>query len=411
MKILINIILSTIFFSIIIFIVSTAYLYNILKTVEQVELVNETINESIPFYYSSTNHIVIDVKINGSKKKYPFILDSGANTMVFDNLLKEQNLPDIGDSFSIGAGGGFLFPDIYQVNHLDIGNIKFKNINVESINKLPLVCLENIYGILGKEAMRHLIWQINFEKKEITIVSEKKQLTFNENATFIPVKENRYGHQLYVRTEINLDSQKLDLIIDLGNSGYATVNLKKIEFSKGRRIGMLGNPHVGLDGANKSKSITQEIKDFRIGDITLPHFSISGNDVPISMLGLGFFKNYRTTISWKDRELILEPYKNQSFGRKGFSYSARFDEKENALLVKAVYKGLQADSLGIQPGDKILSLNGQIMDDASKYCSFDYKGIDKLTLELEQNGTTRKVTLEKRDYFPNQQPTEQVSMK
>ncbi|MEM6319822.1 MAG: hypothetical protein AAF960_19270 [Bacteroidota bacterium] len=95
---------------------------------------------------------------------------------------------------------------------------------------------------------------------------------------------------------------------------------------------------------------------------------------------------------------------------KGYGYSARFNEKENALLVKAIYEGLQADSLGIQLGDKIRSLNGQIMDEASKYCAFDYEGIDELTLELERNGTTRQVTLQKRDYFPPKS-TQEIGMK
>jgi len=374
-------------------------MFNIFKTLDQVELVSENVNETIPFYYSPSGHMLVDVQINGSKTKYPFILDSGATSYVFKNMLEQQDLPDIGNGFAIGAGGGMFFPDIHQVDQLTLGNIVFKNVAAESIEKLPISCPENIFGILGKEAMQHLVWQIDFETEQMFIVSEKSQLTFGENTDTIKLSENQYGHQLYVNTKLGADSIKAKFVVDLGNSGYASINTKDLKKNKGRIIEMIGNASVGLDGADKSKAMLQEVNNFQIGDLTVPHFSIYASDTPMALLGLGFFKNYKTTISWKDNELILEPYAEQYFGRKGFGYNARYDKEADALMIKAVCKGYAADKVGLSPNTKIISLNGEVMDTADKYCNFSCSG-DQLELVYEQDGVQRTAVLEKQDYFP-----------
>jgi len=382
------------------------FMTNIFKTLDQVELVSENVNETISFYYSESRHMLVDVRINGSETKYPFILDSGASSYVFKNMLEQQNLPDIGNAFAIGAGGGFLFPDIHQIDQLTLGNIEFKNVAAESIDKLPISCMENIFGILGKEAMQHLVWQIDFEKEEILIVSEQNQLTFDESANTIKLRENPYGHQLYVDTKLGADSLKARFTVDLGSNDYASTSIGKVEKAIGRRVEMMGNASVGLDGENKSKAMIQEVKNFQIGDITIPHFSISASGTPMGLLGLGFLENYKTTISWKDNTLILEPYAEQYFGRKGFGFGARFDEEANALLIKSIYKEFSADLAGLRPNTKIISLNGELMDTSNKYCDFSFKGIDELTMVVEQGGEEQTVVLKKLDYFPLKEETE-----
>lgn len=391
------------------FVGGVIYMFHIFKVLDRVELVNEKVEETIPFYYSQSKHILVDVRINGSQMTYPFILDSGASTYVFKNMLDQQQLPDIGNGFGIGAGGGFIFPDIHRIDELTLGNIAFKNVSAESIEKLPISCTDNIFGILGKEAMQHLVWQIDFEKEVIKIVSEQSQLTFDANADTIKLRENPYGHQLYVKAKLGTDYLKTKFTVDLGNNGYASTHIKEVAKVKGRSVELIGNASVGLDGENKSKITLQEVENFQIGNITLPHFSVAASDTPMGLLGLGFLKNYKTTISWKDDVMILEPYPEQNFVRSGFGFGARFDEKRNALLVKSICKGFAADKEQILPGATILSLNGQSMTTAEDYCAFSYKGLSELVVEYEQDGVKQTIVLAKEDYFPIEEETELLS--
>jgi len=114
------------------FIGSVIFIMNLYKKMDKVILVSEITQQTIPFRWSPTKHILVDVKINNSNKTYPFLLDSGASTMVFDNLLAEHDLPDIGNGFSIGTSGGFIFPDIYGIERLDLEGIFFKEVAANS---------------------------------------------------------------------------------------------------------------------------------------------------------------------------------------------------------------------------------------------------------------------------------------
>lgn len=409
MKTIGKVLLSFLAIFIIVFVVTTFFISNLYKTKDSVKLVTEVVEQTIPFHWSSTRHILVDVKINNSNDTYPFLLDSGASTMVFGNLLAAYKLPDIGNSFSIGTSGGFLFPDLYRIDQLEVAGISFKDVSAASIDQLPMHCSDNIYGILGKEAMQHLVWQIDFKEEKIIVTAKKEQLHIAEDAIVIPLKENQYGHQLYANATLGTDDKEKRFTIDLGSNGYSSIKIEEVASQESKIIEFIGSSSTGLDGDYKDKAYLQAIKNFKIGSLIIPSLPIYASNSPMNLLGLKFFKNFRTTISWKDKELILEPYKEQNFKNIGFGFSAKFEKTANALLIKAICKGLQADSLGIRPNDKIVSLNGIAMNEEADYCSFSYKNTKQLSMELERDGISRQVTLRKLNYFP-ETTQEEISM-
>ncbi|MEM6316909.1 MAG: aspartyl protease family protein [Bacteroidota bacterium] len=384
------------------------YAYRSLRLLDRAQLVSENVNEIIPFHYSESHHMLVDVRINGSQQTYPFLLDSGAASFIFGNTLEQFDLPDIGNGIAVGTGGGVLFPDIYRIDQLSLGSIEFANVSAQSIDKLPISCSDEIFGILGKEAMQHLVWQIDFEKEQLHVVSDKSQLTFGTVVDTVPLKESKLGHHLYVATEWGKDSitSKKDFIVDLGCNEYAAMGGKHLKNTASRTIDIMGNSSVGLDGENTSKATIQELTNFRIGKTTLPQFTVSAGDATVALLGLGFLRNYKTTISWKDDQLWLEPYAEQYFGAKGYGYGARYDPEANALIVKSVHKGFPADEAGLRPNARIISLNGTVIDSEAQYCAFEYSG-DTVEVVYEQDGRQQTAVLEKRDYFPLE-PTEEL---
>jgi hypothetical protein len=331
--------------------------------------------------------------------------------MVFDNLLAEHDLPDIGNGIMVGTGGGFVFPDIYRINQLSFSGISFEEVSAESIDKLPIPCSDGIYGILGKEVMQHLVWQIDFKQQQILVANDKNAFPIAPNALSIPLTENQYGHQLYTKVQLGQDSIKKTFTIDLGSNGYACVGIKCLAKQDDRKIEIEGSSSTGLDGDYESTAFLQAIDSFQVGDLVIPQITVYASKTPMNLLGLGFFENFRTTISWKDKTLILEPYEATNFKRKGYGYGARFNEEKKALFVKAIYKGQQADQSGIRIGDKILSINGQSMDEADKYCDFDYKNMDELTLEIDREGRVEQVCLKKQEYFASEEVGKGISMK
>ncbi|MEM6316911.1 MAG: aspartyl protease family protein [Bacteroidota bacterium] len=383
------------------FLVFCIYVNWLFKVMDNASLIKDSEAREIPFYWSETGHMVVEVVIDN--KKFPFIIDSGAGTIIFPNFLELQKAAYIGPGFAMGAGGGFIFPSIHRIDTVRITDITFCDVSAVSIEEIPTPCLDEVYGIIGKDIMRHLIWQIDFKKKIITIASKKNQLIFGSNKEIIPLEESQLSHHLY--TTVKIDSSRFikKVMIDTGNNGFLSTNFRQVDTSKlkTKQIRMIGSSMAGLDGKLEEQSVYQAVEYLQIGNVKAPNSTIHISNLPVSFLGISFLENYKTTISWKDKELILESYGNPYFGIEGFGYSDTFDETKNAVIVDGVLEGLQADSLGIQTGDVILHINGQAMDNTHKYCYFDYSGVEELTLDLmNQDGMIRQVTLERREYFP-----------
>ena len=107
----------------------------------------------------------------------------------------------------------------------------------------------------------------------------------------------------------------------------------------------------------------------------------------MNLLGLGILKNYKTTISWKDRKLILEPYlKPPSFIWKSAGFAMNFTDK---AVVVAVIDNSAADKLGLKVGAEVLSINGNNVK-RDNFCSLknspEYKDSDTLNFRVRQVG-------------------------
>ena len=134
-------------------------------------LVNNVIADTIPFTYSPSGHMLISVRIEGSKKSYPFILDSGASSFIFLHHSNEFDLEENGVALGMGGNGGFMINHFKNIDSIQIGRFKFHDINAKETD-FTFSCFDDIYGIIGKEVMRHLTWQIDFENQTIIVVSD-----------------------------------------------------------------------------------------------------------------------------------------------------------------------------------------------------------------------------------------------
>jgi len=390
MKLVVKLIIAFLLCGLLLFIGFILYGMWFFKTMEKGEVLTQEVNTTIPFYWSDSGHMLVDVSINN--QQYPFLLDSGASTMVFDNLLETQSLPFIGKGMGMGTGGGWFFPSIYRVDQLSINGIQLSGVSVENIERIPMSCLEDVYGILGKEVMRHFVWQIDFEQEQMQVVTQKDQLSFRENAEEIIVEEGRGSDTISSR-----------LMVDLGSSGGINASLKKLDKLTSRRLLILGASSIGLDGESNRKSAFQEVDSFKVGNILIPEFYAFGSEQSMGLMGVGFLKNFRTTLSWKDNLLILEPYENQDFSIDGFGFLPRYDAEEEAVVIKAIYEGLPAQQAGVAIGAKVLSVNNLPMQTKEQFCSFHFKGIDSIQLKIEYSGEIQSYELNRVAYFPEEQ--------
>lgn len=376
------------------------------KKLRQGELVSDIVTDTIPFTYSSTEHILINIKISGSNKLYPFILDSGASNFIFSNHIDELNLEMNGRGFGIDANGSIFFTKIRSVDALQIGNSTFENTNVKEI-EFNFSCSEDIYGIIGTGIMRHLIWQVDFKTQKIIVSKKLTDLSFQKDRIEIPITENKSSHHLRTLIKLNNQEKPIRVILDLGNNGslklkesYVLEEGLNLEYKK-----IDGYSSKGLGGDNDKNKESFYLSDslsFENSSYMIQKFPISTSQKAPSLLGLDFFNKYKTTFSWKDKKLILEPYKNtQNFNWKTYGFSINHDKEENKVVIKSITEKTPASKTKLIVNSEVVSINNISFTDKSSFCDLKnlMKSNDTINLKIKNNDLIKQYTLIKEPLF------------
>lgn len=392
-------------------IIASYFIYNIAtqhKKMNQGELLNETVLDTIPFTYSSSGHILINVIIEGSETAYPFILDSGASNFIFNDHADEFDLDFNGWAIGLGANGNFFIPKIKKIDSLQIGNLKFKNINAEQ-TEFNFNCSDNIYGLIGIGVMKHLVWQIDFENKNILVSKTIEDLSFNENSIEIPLLKNKRSNHLRAILKFGKYRKTKSALVDLGSNSTLTLLEKSILKDslqlKFKEIN--GKMSQGLGGENDSKI---KEKYYLLDSLFFDKSTFSVANIPLSsspnglnLLGLSFFDKYRTTISWKDEKLILEPYDSiPNFIWNSAGFSTKFDYNLNRVIVNSVTENTAASEANVPLLSEIISINKHIFSDEASYCDYRYSKnkSDTLNLKVKDSiGAIKELVLIKKPIF------------
>ncbi len=384
------------------------FIYNIFSQfdkLKQGELQEGFQKDTIPFRYNNTGHIVIDVKINNSDRTYPFILDSGATNYVFKNFTKENPLKGNGFAIAMGTSGNFYFTRIRKIPSLKIGKATLKALNAEE-SALHWNCVENIYGLIGADVMRHLVWEIDFQKQLIVLSKELDLKKRNSYAIEIPVFGSSYNSFLSTRLQFRPKKRTKNARIDLGNAGTLSfaenqLNEDGLNFEKKKVVG-LGSKGLGSASNNMTLDEKYYLVDsliFSNSDYTIKNFPVRASPKSFNFLGLGFFQAYKTTISWQDNVVLLSPYDSiQNFVWKTYGFTTEYNEQENTVEVESITENTPASKAGLPLFSEIISINQKTLSNSQSYCEY---------LELEQLGDTMNITIRHNDSIQSFQLTKE----
>lgn len=382
--------------------------YSQFEKLEQGQLHENFKHDTIPFRYSNSGHILIDVKINNSDRAYPFILDSGAGSYVFKNFTKEHPLEGNGFAFSMGATGNIFFSRIRKVQSLQIGTTTFNELNVEE-SDLNWDCMDNVYGLIGPNVMRHLVWNIDFQKKIIVLSENIDDKHQNGQAIEIPVHESEFSHYLKVDLKFRYNRISKNVRIDFGNSGTLSLgeNLlieDGLNFKKKKILGV-ASKGLGYATNNKSSDGSYYLVDsliFNQSDYSVSNIPVNASPSSSNFLGLGFFKKYKVTISWKDKVVILSPIDSiQNFVWKTYGFSTGYNENQNKVEVKKITENTPASRAGLPLLSEVVSINQKTFTTSESYCEFkdlEFKG-DTMNIEIRHNDSIQLFQLTKEFLF------------
>ncbi len=349
----------------------------------------------IPYEYTYSGHIKIYVEIEG--QKYPFILDSGASNMLFGD---DRNLSGGFKGFGIGidSNGTFFLTSIRSVKSLSIGSLAAEDLRFE-IKEFSLDCPNEVIGIIGKETMRHHVWQFLPLQKIIRIGKDQRAVLHYPGEDTVNLGINKFGYQLSIYTALN-GRKKGRYLVDTGYNGVVSTSLDSAWIPE-EGLQIFGVGSKGLSSVDSSENYLFRIDSFQLSKDVIIQGPMTAqvSNRSFKAIGTGLLKKFNFSLDWKNGMMILDPIDTLRFTSRGFGVGFEIDKLHN-VYVSSIIENSSAEEVGLLVNQKIISLNGfssSILDGCSLESLIDKS--DTLRVEFEKNNMLNSVKLYRTNYF------------
>ena len=254
--------------------------------------------------------IIVPVEIK--KKNYNFILDTGSPTLVSKELAKNLNLKVIDSVKAADVYNNKQQNKYAKLETTKIGTIDFvgTTVLINDFNAESIWSSLNVDGFIGSNLMQHAIWDIDFNKKQITITDNESKLNLPEeiieNKLFIGV-----AGIPSIACKIN-EKKVWKFTVDLGYNGGIVVPFSEFkkqtengeisEFKKSNTKGVIG---IYWKQDNTRVSYTGIINKIEFGNSILKNEKVYSEQYLSHRFGLDFFRNYRVILNWNSKKIKL----------------------------------------------------------------------------------------------------------
>ncbi|PIE64188.1 MAG: hypothetical protein CSA26_09315 [Desulfobacterales bacterium] len=354
--------------------------------------------KAVPFTLDG-HPIRIKARLNNSPKEYNFMLDTGAFNIIRQEVADELGLPTGLEITATGSQGKTKKIQLVKLDEINVGGVAVKNCPSGIIQDDSLFP-ENIAGIIGSNFLRFFTVTIDFEEHKIVLT--KNSLDKQDS---IPVTlEMKQGFAPFLQCILN-DKTKIKAMIDTGTpvTSLALPLLKKTdEFRQGKVIKATGSTAAGI-GGRSDENYTLRIKKIAIGDNiikNLPVFSHSDDSVQM-LIGNDVLTAYKVVIDYPGNRIKLVP-NGKRIDINPTYFGVAFEKKDGKTFIAGLWENNSIRKSGISIGDEVKKINSI---DTSKLSSIDLiamslsKQSSTMTIELENKGKTRFVTLRKEKYL------------
>ena len=384
-------------------------------------LENKSFMTVLDFDYVA-NWIVVKVKIEGNDKEYPFIFDTGAQTVISDSLLRELG-PNNYSKMSSGGEKDSLNNafknEIITIKGLQIGDLTFRDIGAITVmnSKWEMLNCVSAYGIIGYNILNTCGFQIDYGKKKIILTDQIESLENYGKIEWVNFTTPKNQETPIISAVIN-DSIKVNLFFDTGSSGgikLSSTGLYKdiIEKYPKKTAKYSFTPTIRIRGEQNElvKSMLFQANTFSLGGNLSEDININVENTPerefSGFVGNKYLENYIVTVDYKNMRVGFLPHERldrEVSSTFGFS----FTPTENKLVVTSVFEGSQPERQGILVGDEIVSINGTKISElpAGRFCEIyrnEYDIISKadsiLSIEIMKNGNLMEYKFNRQNIF------------
>lgn len=260
---------------------------------------------NIPFSFEQNLPFVI-IKIND--KSYKFLLDTGAPTVISEELFADLKLKPRFENILRDSQGNSQKEKFVSIPEMQLYDLTFLHIGavVTDLKKTQEIrCLE-IDGILGANQMAKAIWEIDYKNQIIRISDNFENFDLRNLAYTLNFTPKKVQKTPLIKSKIN--HTECYLTYDTGANNFLELPLEYVKDSIGNydKASFFGISSAGIYGNSEpSPSYLVKIPEFYLDTTVWRDQYITFNST-VSTIGNRFLKNYNTILNWKTRKIYLK---------------------------------------------------------------------------------------------------------
>lgn len=345
--------------------------------------------------------LTVKVRIDDSPEDLNFMVDTGALTVIDEQVAKRLVFKDSVTNKGSDSAGNKKDIRLVQVHKISVGKAAVSDCAAAVVDMKKFN--PKIDGLLGSNFLRFFKVQLDYRNQRVTFLSNSEARSF-DGAMKLPIWKNmKFGFAPTMKCEVD-GSVALDCMVDTGHDAIASFPLSTLDklpyFKRGEYISSNGAMGAGVFGKDTQSYLVRTDR-ITSGPITIENAAIVSNRFEdVMTLGAAYLKNFMVTIDYPASVLYLKQYDGQTVEKEMMSYGFAVAHEKGKAVVSGIWKGSAADKAGISIGDELIALNGR---EASGMSLFDMMQMVKSNETLSvsyiksSNGNKTDLTLQKGD--------------
>jgi hypothetical protein len=314
-----------------------------------------------------------------------FVFDTGTNLgMANSRSESSRRISSTGKTMKIlDANNEVKNVNLGKTDLIQIGGFEFKN-TISLINDMDLLYCMDAY-LLGSDIIGQLNWEIDFEKKTISVSKKPFPIQDDDQVFRIGYLDQRPFTSLQIP---NLAYDQLTLV-DFGYTGILDISKdnKNISYflKEKEKTGDANNFYryaSGALGSTSFPSTTVLIDSIRLDQFFLPKIPVDFEENTKSKIGIGFFKALSSKIIINNSKAIiaLKPKKQPEFDQSnGIAVSL----EGGRFLLKGKPSGRTPQDSLLVLDEEILSINGRKAEEFEDKCQFLNWYVSQMPFEIQ----------------------------
>jgi len=324
---------------------------------------NQSGYSTIIQYENVRGKLIVPVEFNG--KRYRFMVDTGALTMISSGLHNELNstvLKRIPVTDANQQEDSLL---LVSLNQITLGDIQFMEIPAIVAKENIIFDCYRIDGLIGSNLLRNSIVQIDYAASTLVLTDDATKLKLNHRQSSDLFLDTQSGPYFWINLQ-NKGKGKQQVLLDTGMDGFYDLSLGHYAQLEKHNLFLVkakarGSTVLGMFG--KSTDTTHyrlELPSLTLNKTSFTSVTLQTALGSSSRIGCQLLEYGIVTIDYKNRKFNFSPYTAGPINMAVKEYPVDFFPSERKLLIGFVWD--DALTGRISQGDQVLAINDKNVD-------------------------------------------------